>query len=114
MKRCLLSDKSAQISVFLSDCPFCAGMIWSGFRPSDDANKYGYSIPSNIYAAAALQRALEINQAIWHNEEFKKKASKLLRDVESGMFGMDWYPIAPPSYGLKRNAILFLVSYQAV
>lgn len=63
-------------------------MIWSGFRPSDDPTTYGYSIPSNMYVAAALQRALEINQAIWHSEEFDRKASKLLRDVESGMSNM--------------------------
>ena len=59
-------------------------MIWSGFRPSDDANMYGYSIPSNMYAASALARSLEINRAIWKDVEFERKASKLLKDVESG------------------------------
>lgn len=61
------------------------GMIWSGFRPSDDANTYGYSIPSNMYAAGALERALEINRAIWRSDSFATTASKLLADVKSGI-----------------------------
>jgi len=40
------------------------GMTWSGFRPSDDPNEYGYSIPSNVYAAAALYRLLDMNTMI--------------------------------------------------
>ncbi len=30
------------------------GMIWGGFRPSDDACKYGYNIPENIFSLQAL------------------------------------------------------------
>ncbi|MHB9757186.1 glycoside hydrolase family 125 protein [Streptomyces sp. BYX5S] len=30
------------------------GMTWSGFRPSDDACTYGYNVPANLCAAAAL------------------------------------------------------------
>lgn len=33
------------------------GMTWSGFRPSDDACKYGYLIPSNMMAVVALKYA---------------------------------------------------------
>jgi meiotically up-regulated gene 157 (Mug157) protein len=31
------------------------GLTWSGFRPSDDATTYGYNIPANLHAAAALR-----------------------------------------------------------
>jgi len=61
------------------------GMIWSGFRPSDDKNGYGYSIPSNMYAAGALQRALELNRGIWKSTEFEKLASTLLKEVIAGI-----------------------------
>lgn len=61
------------------------GMIWSGFRPSDDENGYGYSIPSNMYAAGALQRALELNRGVWQSAEFEQMASKLLKEVIAGM-----------------------------
>ncbi|MZD06872.1 glycoside hydrolase family 125 protein [Streptomyces sp. SID5785] len=30
------------------------GMTWSGFRPSDDACVYGYNVPANLCASAAL------------------------------------------------------------
>ena len=33
------------------------GMTWSGFRPSDDACKYGYLVPSNLFAVRALKSA---------------------------------------------------------
>ena len=33
------------------------GMTWSGFRPSDDACRYGYLVPSNLFAARALRSA---------------------------------------------------------
>lgn len=40
------------------------GMTWSGFRPSDDACQYGYLIPSNLFAARALQSAALLAQAL--------------------------------------------------
>ena len=70
------------------------GMIWSGFRPSDDANTYGFSIPSNMYAAGALERALELNRAIWKSEAFSRDAGKLLRDVVEGI--ERWGVVSPP------------------
>lgn len=61
------------------------GMTWSGFRPSDDPNTYGYSIPSNVYAAGALLRVLDMNDAIWHDSDLEKKSKKLLEDIERGI-----------------------------
>lgn len=31
------------------------GMIWSGFRPNDDACTYGYLIPVNMFAVTVLR-----------------------------------------------------------
>ena len=59
-------------------------MVWSGFRPSDEANAFGYSLPSNMYAAGALERALHLNRAVWRSEEFAAAASKLLADIAAG------------------------------
>ena len=36
------------------------GLIWSGFRPSDDACTYGYLIPSNMFASVVLGYLAEI------------------------------------------------------
>lgn len=61
------------------------GMTWSGFRPSDDKCKYGYLVPSNIHAAAGLERILELNQRIWKSKDLEVKATQLLRDIEGGI-----------------------------
>ena len=61
------------------------GMTWSGFRPSDDPCTYGYLIPANIHAAGALQRVLILNDRVWKSEELRHKASKLLKEIESGI-----------------------------
>jgi meiotically up-regulated gene 157 (Mug157) protein len=36
------------------------GLIWSGYRPSDDACILGYSIPGNMFAAVALEKMNEM------------------------------------------------------
>ncbi|KAL3924560.1 MAG: hypothetical protein SGILL_000970 [Bacillariaceae sp.] len=61
------------------------GMTWTGFRPSDDACKYGYLIPANIHAAAALERVLILNERIWKHKGLDEKVSKLLSDIEAGI-----------------------------
>ncbi len=61
------------------------GMTWTGFRPSDDPCQYGYLVPANILAAAGLERMLVLNQRIWHHDELRAKASKLLQDITQGI-----------------------------
>ncbi|KAG7364753.1 metal-independent alpha-mannosidase [Nitzschia inconspicua] len=61
------------------------GMTWTGFRPSDDACKFGYLVPANIHAAAALERVLILNNNIWKHQELETKASRLLSDIEEGI-----------------------------
>ena len=61
------------------------GMTWTGFRPSDDACDYGYLIPANCHAAAALERVLILNDLVWKEKELETKASKLLKEIEEGI-----------------------------
>ena len=61
------------------------GMTWSGFRPSDDACKYGYLIPSNMFASVVLKYIEEIATVIYNDNELKDKAEVLRNDIESGI-----------------------------
>lgn len=36
------------------------GLVWSGFRPSDDAGELGYSVPGNHFLALALGRLADL------------------------------------------------------
>jgi meiotically up-regulated gene 157 (Mug157) protein len=61
------------------------GMTWTGFRPSDDAGKYGYLVPANIFAAGSLERMLVLNERIWHSDILENMVTKLLADIEEGI-----------------------------
>ena len=61
------------------------GMIWSGFRPSDDACMYHYNIPSNMFAVIVLGYMDEIAAGIYGDEDLKQKARGLRREIEEGI-----------------------------
>ncbi|MFC5650178.1 glycoside hydrolase family 125 protein [Paenibacillus solisilvae] len=73
------------------------GMIWSAFRPSDDACKYGYLIPANMFAAVVLGHIAEFAEKIYNDELLFQKALQLKKDVE---FGIETYGIVDhPRHG---------------
>jgi uncharacterized protein len=61
------------------------GMTWSGFRPSDDACKYGYLIPSNMFASVVLKYMEEILETIYNDEALSLKAKSLRLQIEEGI-----------------------------
>ncbi len=60
------------------------GMTWSGFRPSDDACKYGYLIPSNLFAVRALQSAAMLAKQLG-DEALAAEASALGAEIMAGI-----------------------------
>lgn len=61
------------------------GMTWSGFRPSDDACRFGYLIPANMFASVILGYIKEIAQKIYDDKKLYEMASKLKWEIEYGI-----------------------------
>lgn len=61
------------------------GMTWSGFRPSDDACKYGYLIPANMFATVVLSYMEEIFEKIYNDPKLKRRATNLKNEIEFGI-----------------------------
>lgn len=61
------------------------GMIWSGFRPSDDACRFGYLIPANMFAVVVLGYISEIARQVYKDENMAQQALQLRGEVETGI-----------------------------
>lgn len=57
------------------------GMIWSGFRPSDDACTYHYLVPSNMLAACVLERIAKLNVPGIDGKRVKKLAAEIREGI---------------------------------
>lgn len=61
------------------------GMVWSGFRPSDDACTYHYLVPANMFAAVSLDQLTEIATEVYGDAELAAKAAKIGREIRAGL-----------------------------
>ena len=73
------------------------GMTWSGFRPSDDACKFGYLIPSNMMAVVALGYAAELLQAGYADKVLEERCRSLAEEIRDGIETYGVY--GHPKYG---------------
>ncbi|HET9029030.1 MAG TPA: glycoside hydrolase family 125 protein [Candidatus Aquilonibacter sp.] len=73
------------------------GMIWTGFRPSDDACYYNFLIPSEMFAVVALGDMAEIERDVYHNVVKANAATSLRDEVQRGIqtYGL----VLVPKYG---------------
>jgi meiotically up-regulated gene 157 (Mug157) protein len=61
------------------------GMVWSGFRPSDDACTFGYLIPANMYAVVALGHLADLAADVIHDTGLRQAALALRDEIEYGI-----------------------------
>eukprot|EP00930_Biecheleria_cincta_P066864 TRINITY_DN5317_c0_g2_i1.p1 TRINITY_DN5317_c0_g2~~TRINITY_DN5317_c0_g2_i1.p1 ORF type:complete len:538 (+),score=95.35 TRINITY_DN5317_c0_g2_i1:148-1761(+) len=61
------------------------GMVWGAFRPSDDAQTYGYNIPGNFFLAATLKKVSEIARITWKDQILADAAAKLRNEILAGI-----------------------------
>lgn len=65
------------------------GLIWSGFRPSDDACTYGYLIPSNMFAVVVLGYLSELAQEVLNDRKLAESAQNLRKEIHKATKSMD-------------------------
>jgi len=73
------------------------GMVWSGFRPSDDACMYGYLIPANIFAVVVLGYISEMARSIYQDKGLALQAEQLRDEIEAGI--QSYGIVEHPRYG---------------
>lgn len=89
-----------------SHCAY-TGMTWSGFRPSDDACRYGYLIPANFFAAGALVSLAGFAREIYGDEELAVRAEKLEKEILEGIrrFGIVQAEGFGPIYAYETDGL---------
>lgn len=61
------------------------GMTWSGFRPSDDACRYGYLVPANMFAVVVLSYMQEMAEIVYGDQPVADRAKRLQADIQRGI-----------------------------
>lgn len=59
------------------------GLIWNGFRPSDNASELGYHVPSNMFAVAMLRSLLPLVPS--EATPLKTRMQQLITSIEQGI-----------------------------
>ena len=61
------------------------GMVWSGFRPSDDACKFGYLVPANAHMANVLQQLANLPNEVFSDQGSQQRAQRISDEIKSGI-----------------------------
>lgn len=62
-----------------------SGLIWSGFRPSDDACEHHYLIPSEMFAVVSLHQLRELIDVGFADSGAIASADRLIANLRSGI-----------------------------
>ncbi|MFC4453986.1 glycoside hydrolase family 125 protein [Deinococcus sonorensis] len=83
------------------------GMVWSGFRPSDDACAYGYLIPANMFAVVILGQLAELARDVLDDAALSTEALALRDEIERGIqaHGIVEHPEHGPIYAYETDGL---------
>ena len=60
-------------------------MVWSAFRPSDDACALNYNIPGNMFCSVILSYLVEIVRDLYHDERLVERIIDLKFQIDYGI-----------------------------
>ncbi len=61
------------------------GMVWTGFRPSDDPVRYHYNIPVNMFASVVMKDLTTVAREVWHDNRMAQNAWGLSVEIQRGI-----------------------------
>jgi meiotically up-regulated gene 157 (Mug157) protein len=61
------------------------GMTWSGFRPSDDACRYGFHVPANMFAVVVLGQLVRVATEVLGDDGLAARAGALRDEIDAAI-----------------------------
>jgi meiotically up-regulated gene 157 (Mug157) protein len=61
------------------------GMVWTGFRPSDDPARYQFNIPENMFAVVVMRDLTNIARNVWRDDRMASNAWGLSVEIQRGI-----------------------------
>ncbi|BDZ32300.1 glycoside hydrolase family 125 protein [Lactiplantibacillus sp. WILCCON 0030] len=81
------------------------GMVWDGFRPSDNACEYGYHVPSNMFLVAVLSQITPLIPTEF--SALKVRVQKLVKAIKQGIthYAMVTLPTGQVGYAYEVDGL---------
>jgi uncharacterized protein len=81
------------------------GLIYSMFRPSDDATIYPFLVPSNFFAVASLQQIAEMFNSIFKEASFANECNAMAIEVRTALqqYAVVTHPVFGKVYAYEIN-----------
>jgi meiotically up-regulated gene 157 (Mug157) protein len=61
------------------------GMIWTGFRPSDDPVRYHFNVPVNMFATVVMKDLTNVARDVWRDDAMARNAWGLSVEIQRGI-----------------------------
>lgn len=81
------------------------GMVWSGFRSSDDACEFHYNIPGNMFIVVALRYMQEFAEWVFRDLGLLAELRELEEEIDYGirLYGIYRHPEFGPIYAYETD-----------